>query len=139
MKKLKEILSKSTKKQRIGVLCGILVVTVAIIALVAKNSLADSNSSILKDQKIGNLSFESAKIEKTKKGYEFTVNIYNEGPSKQDIDNLTIVFIDDDKDDFKVYLDDVHSLESFEGRQITVIIEKDITKADGIKYVINKK
>ena len=139
MKKVKEILSKTTKKQKIGVLCGILVVAVCAIALVAKNSLADSNNSILKDQKIGDLSFESAKIEKEKGQYVFTVNIYNEGPDKQNIDNLTIIFVDDDKDDFKVYLDDVHSLESFEGRQISVYIEKDITKADGIKYVINKK
>ena len=139
MKKLKEMLSKSTKKQRIGVLSAILVVAVAIIAVVVIGpSLGDTNSSILRDQTVDGLSFENAKIEEKNGKSVFTVDLYNENVDKYEINNLTFIFKQDKGKDVKVYLDDVHSLESFEGRQISVIVEQNISKSTDIKYVINK-
>ena len=136
MKKLD--IRKLSNKKKIGVLSAILVVAIAVIVVIAKQSLADTNSSILRNQTVSGISFENAKIEKKNGKNVFTVDLYNENEDKYEIDNLTFIFKQDKGKDIEVYLDDVDGLESLEGRQISVVVEGNITKSSDIKYIINK-
>ena len=134
MKKFME----TNKKLKIGVICGILVFTLAIVAIVLKQSVAASYTTILRNQVVDGLSFENARIDKENGETVFTVDLYNENLDKYDIKDLTILFKRDNKKDVRVYLDSVKSLESYEGRQISVVVKEDIVNCSDIEYIINK-
>ena len=134
MKKFME----TNRKLKIGVICGILVFALAVVAVLLKQSAAATYTTILRDQVVDGLSFENARIDKEDKDSVFTVDLYNENLDRYNIKDLTIVFKRDNKKDVKVYLDDVKSLESYEGRQISVVVEEDIIHSSDIEYIINK-
>ncbi len=133
MKKFME----TNKKLKIGVICGILVLAL-IVAIVLKQSAAASYTTILRNQVVDGISFENARIDKEDGKTVFTVDLYNENLDKHDIKDLTIVFKRDNKKDVRVYLDSVNSLESYEGRQISVYVKEDIVNCSDIEYIINK-
>lgn len=133
MKKFME----TNKKLKIGVICGILVLAL-IVAIVLKQSAAASYTTILRNQVVDGISFENARIDKEDGKTVFTVDLYNENLDKYDIKDLTILFKRDNKKDVRVYLDSVNSLESYEGRQISVYVKEDIVNCSDIEYIINK-
>ena len=133
MKKFME----TNKKLKIGVICGILVLAL-IVAIVLKQRAAASYTTILRNQVVDGISFENVRIDKEDGKTVFTVDLYNENLDKHDIKDLTIVFKRDNKKDVRVYLDSVNSLESYEGRQISVYVKEDIVNCSDIEYIINK-
>ena len=129
---------KRLNMKRIGVISVVLVVALSIVLFVFKMSVATKDSSALRDQKVKGISFENATIEKKKGENIFTVNLFNEGTTKMEIESLTFVF-KLDKKDVKVKLEDVESLEVNEGRQISVTVKDDITDCNDIEYkIVNK-
>ena len=134
MKKFME----TNRKLKIGVLCGILVFTLAVVVIVLKQSAAASYTTILRNQVVDGLSFENARIDKEDGKTVFTVDLYNENLDRYEIKDLTIVFKRDKEKDVKVYLDSVKSLDSYEGRQISVYVKEDIVNCTDIEYNINK-
>lgn len=125
-------------KKRIGLVLGLLLVFLVIISFTMKKSSATEELTKIKDQTIEGINIENAKIDKDPNGYIFTVDLYNETVEKIDIDSFTIIFKKDGKD-VKVKLNDVSSLESFEGRKMEIKVKDDLEDITGIEYRINKK
>jgi len=125
-------------KKRIGLVLGLLLVFLVIISFTMKKSSATEELTKIKDQTIEGINIENAKIDKDPNGYIFTVDLYNETVEKIDIDSFTIIFKKDGKD-VKVKLNDVSSLESFEGRKMEIKVKEDLEDITGIEYRINKK
>lgn len=125
-------------KKRIGLILGLLLVFLVIISFTMKKSSATEELTKIKDQTIEGINIENAKIDKDPNGYIFTVDLYNETVEKIDIDSFTIIFKKDGKD-VKVKLNDVSSLESFEGRKMEIKVKDDLEDITGIEYRINKK
>ena len=125
-------------KKRIGLIFGVLVVLLVIISFTMKKSSATDELTKIKDQTIEGISIENAKIDKKLDDYIFSVDLYNETSEKIDINSFTIIF-KKDGDDIKVKLNDVSSLESFEGRKLEIKVKEDLEDITGIEYKINTK
>ena len=129
---------KKLNMKRIGVISVVLVVALLIIVFVFKTSVATEDSTILKKQKVDGISFENATIVKEKGENIFTVDLYNEGTTKKDINKLIFIF-KKGKKDIKVKLEDVESLEVNEGRRISVTVKDNITDCEKIEYKVVSK
>ena len=126
-------------KKRLGVTLGLLLVLVLVITFTFKKSTATTEHTILKEQNIEGITFDNAEIKKDVDGYIFSVSIYNENTEKVDISSLTIKFKKDEEKDINIKLDDVNSLDAFEGRKIEIKTDKSLENIDEIEYVIKRK
>ena len=125
-------------KKRIGFVLGVLVLFLLIISFTMKKSSATEELTKIKDKTIEGINIENAKIEKEHDGYRFMVDLYNESVDKVEINSLTVIFKKDDND-IKIKIDDISSLESFEGRKLEIKIDEDLENVNGIEYKIDKK
>ena len=126
-------------KKRIGLICGLLVIVLLVISFTMKKSSATSEYTILRNQTVNGITFENADIKKEKNNYIFSVDLYNDNTETIDIKSLTIIFKKDNQKDINIKLEDVNSLEPFEGRKIEIEVTDDIEDIDGLDYKIDKK
>ncbi len=126
-------------KKRIGLICGLLVIFLLVISFTMKKSSATSEYTILRNQTVNGITFENADIKKEKNNYIFSVDLYNDNTETIDIKSLTIIFKKDNQKDINIKLEDVNSLEPFEGRKIEIEVTDDIEDIDGLDYKIDKK
>ena len=126
-------------KKRIGLICGLLVIFLLVISFTMKKSSATSEYTILRNQTVNGITFENADIKKEKNNYIFSVDLYNDNTETIDIKSLTIIFKKDNQKDINIKLEDVNSLEPFEGRKIKIEVTDDIEDIDGLDYKIDKK
>jgi len=129
---------KELNKKAIGVACVALVIVMIIFVFTLKKSSASKETEALRNQNVKGISFENVEITKEDEDNIFSVDLYNENNKKVEIKKLVFIF-KNDKKDIKVELNDVESLESLEGRKITIKVKEDITNCNDIEYkVINK-
>ena len=134
-----QIMDKLKKnKQLVGLVGAVFVIVIALILITVGKSLADKDSSILRNQTKDGLSFENAEILCENGKCTFTVDVFNENKTTYTLKDIDIKFT---KSDGKIislvgYIGD--SLESEEGRKITASIDEDIESSTSLEYIINK-
>ena len=130
-------LSKLNKNQKILIFGSFILVIGFILILIGK-SLASTESTILRDRVIDNLSFENASIDYSNGVSTFTVDVTNDNSNIYNLKYISIIFAGDDGTTTKMigYIGD--SIEISETKTITASIDKDVTKSIDLEYVVEK-
>ena len=125
-------------KQKVTVIGLIGLALLTIVILKIGSTLADPNSNYLKNQEVDGLVFEDANVVYEDGKSTFTVNVYNYGDEEYSLKTININFKDKDGNINTLigYIGDKLKVE--EGRQLTAIIDKDITDSINLEYIINK-
>ena len=138
MNKIKEIIKKSNNIERVTFLSGILCLVLAIAILAFNSSLADTDSTILRNRTVDGLSFENANLVYENGISTFTVDVYNENKDTYNLKYISINFKDNEGVETTLIGYIGSSIESDTGRKITALVDKDITSSVSLEYVINK-
>lgn len=129
-----KLMNKNTK----NLIISSLVLALGILLILIGNSLATSDSTILKNQVVDNLSFENASLEYMNNTSTFKVEVTN---NNSDIYNLKYIEINfkDEKDISTKLIGYIgESIEVGETREIVASIDKDITNSVSLEYAIIK-
>ena len=115
-----------------------LVLGLGILLILIGNSLASTESTILKNQVVDNLSFENATLEYANNVSVFKVEVTNDNTEAYNLKYIEINFKDSSDKVSKLigYIGEV--IASGETREITASIDKDITDSVSLEYSIVK-
>ena len=124
------------KKKAMISIISILVIGIAIYFI--GRSVATVDSTILKDQVVDGLSFEDANLVYENGISTLTVNVTNDNKNAYSLKYIEIKLKDDDNNENTLigYIGD--SIDSNDKKIITASIDKDITTATSLEYIINK-
>ena len=127
-------MSKNTR----NLIISSLVLGLGILLILIGSSLASTESTILKDQVVDNLSFENATLEYTNNVSMFKVEVTNDNTEAYNLKYIEINFKDSSDKVSKLigYIGEV--IASGETREITASIDKDITDSVSLEYSIIK-
>ena len=127
-------MSKNTR----NLIISSLVLGLGILLILIGNSLASTESTILKDQVVDNLSFENATLEYANNVSTFKVEVTNDNTEAYNLKYIEIKFKDSEDKVSKLigYIGEV--IASGETREITASIDKDITDSVSLEYSIIK-
>ena len=133
MEKIRKILNK----HKIETVVVSLVVIVGMIFLIGR-SLADTESTYLRNQEIDGILFEDANLVYENNESTYTVKVYNDTDSSYNLKTIPIKFTNESGVETTLvgYIGD--SLLSHEGRLVTASIDKDLSDSIKVEYVINK-
>ena len=127
-------MSKNTR----NLIISSLVLGLGILLILIGNSLASTDTTILKNQVVDNLSFENATLEYTNNVSTFKVEVTNDNSEAYNLKYIEINFKDSSDKVSKLigYIGEV--IASGETREITASIDKDITDSVSLEYSIVK-
>ena len=127
-------MSKNTR----NLIISSLVLGLGILLILIGSSLASTESTILKDQVVDNLSFENATLEYANNVSTFKVEVTNDNTEAYNLKYIEINFKDSSDKVSKLigYIGEV--IASGETREITASIDKDITDSVSLEYSIIK-
>ena len=127
-------MSKNTR----NLIISSLVLGLGILLILIGNSLASTESTILKNQVVDNLSFENATLEYANNVSVFKVEVTNDNTEAYNLKYIEINFKDSSDKVSKLigYIGEV--IASGETREITASIDKDITDSVSLEYSIIK-
>ena len=127
-------MSKNTR----SLIISSLVLGLGILLILIGNSLASTESTILKNQVVDNLSFENATLEYANNVSTFKVEVTNDNTEAYNLKYIEINFKDSSDKVSKLigYIGEV--IASGETREITASIDKDITDSVSLEYSIVK-
>ena len=127
-------MNKNTK----GLVMSALILGLGILLILIGNSLASTESTILKDQVVDSLSFKNASLEYTNNTSTFTVEVTNTSTDTYNLKYIEISFKDSNNEVSKLIGYIGESITSGETRKITASIDKDITDSISLEYSIVK-
>ena len=127
-------MNKNTK----GLVISALILGLGILLILIGNSLASTESTILKDQVVDSLSFKNASLEYTNNTSTFTVEVTNTSTDTYNLKYIEISFKDSNNEVSKLIGYIGESITSGETRKITASIDKDITDSISLEYSIVK-
>lgn len=127
-------MSKNTK----GLIISAFILGLGILLVLIGNSIASTETTILQDEVIDNLSFENASLEYLNDTSTFKVSVTNKNTDTYNLKYIEIIFKDENDNTNKLigYIGD--SLESEETKEIVASIDKDITNSISLDYSIVK-
>jgi hypothetical protein len=127
-------MNKNTK----NLIISAFVLGLGILLILIGNSLASTDTTILKNQVVDNLSFENATLEYTNNVSTFKVEVTNDNADTYNLKYIEINFKDSSDKVSKLigYIGEV--IASGETRKITASIDKDITDSVSLEYSIIK-
>ena len=112
------------------------VILIGLVVFFVGKSIATPNSTILKDQEVSGLTFKEANLEVNKGISTLTVNVSNEGKEDYPLKTITIKFtMNNEVVEMIGYVGD--SIESGETKILTASMDKDLSAATNLEYVIN--
>ena len=117
---------------------GISILVVGIIFAIIGNSIATSDSTVLRNQEVDNLLFENASLEYENNISTYTVDVTNKQDNIYNLKYINIKIKNEENNEYTLigYIGDY--LNSNETRKITASIDKDITDITSITYSIVK-
>ena len=127
-------MNKNTK----GLVISALILGLGILLILIGNSLASTESTILKDQVVDSLSFKNASLEYTNNTSTFTVEVTNTSTDTYNLKYIEISFKGSNNEVSKLIGYIGESITSGETRKITASIDKDITDSISLEYSIVK-
>ena len=127
-------MNKNTK----GLVISALILGLGILLILIGNSLASTESTILKDQVVDSLSFKNASLEYTNNTSTFTVEVTNTSTDTYNLKYIEISFKGSNNEVSKLIGYIGESINSSETRKITASIDKDITDSISLEYSIVK-
>ena len=130
-------MNQQNKKMIIGLVTLLSVLIVVAIVIVIGNTVATTDTSVLRNQTVDGLTFENGNIECTDI-CTYTVDVYNENKETYNLKTINMNFKQEDDSVVTLVGYIGESLESDEGRKITASIDKDISSSVDLEYVINK-
>ena len=131
-------MNRRNKKAKIGLLSGVLIIVVAVVIIFVGKSMATTDSSILRNQTVGGLSFENATLEYKEGVSTYTVDVYNEEKDKITLKNIEIDFKQSDGTTITLTGYVGNSLESDEGKKMQASVDLDLTNSTDIEFNIVK-
>ena len=129
-----KLMNKNTK----NLIISSLVLALGILLILIGNSLATSDSTILKNQVVDNLSFENASLEYMNNTSTFKVEVTNNNSDIYNLKYIEIIFKDEKDISTKLIGYIGESIEVGETREIVASIDKDITNSVSLEYAIIK-
>ena len=126
---------KNNKRILLGVIGAFILVGIVVFGI---SYALTGDDNFLKNQKVDGLSFENAKVEYKDGTSTFTVVVYNENNDTYNVESIDIDLKGKNKETVSMNADLGGSLESDEGRLITVTTDKNITDMVSLEYKINK-
>lgn len=114
--------------------CLILIAVIIVIG----NSIANPNSSYLRNQTVNGLSFENAELIYENGITTFTVEVYNESGDIYSLNNISINLKDEGNTVTTLVGYIGESLDKDESKLITASIDQDLSSSVNLEYVINK-
>ena len=127
-------MSKNTK----NLIISAFVLGLGILLILIGNSLASTESTILKDQVVDNLSFENATLEYANNVSTFKVEVTNDNTEAYNLKYIEINFKDSSDKVTKLIGYIGEEIASGETREITASIDKNITDSVSLEYSIVK-
>ena len=129
--------NKYSKNIKNLVLSSFILIMSGIIVLIGV-TLAASDSTILKNQVVDNLSFENASLEYMNNTSTFKVEVTNNNTDIYNLKYIEIIFKDENAISTKLIGYIGESIEVGETREIVASIDKDITNSVSLEYAIIK-
>jgi hypothetical protein len=119
-------------------LIGTFILVVGILLVVIGNSISTSESTILKNQVVDNLSFENASLEYNNGVSTFKVEVTNDNLDTYNLKYIEINFKDSNDNINKLIGYIGESIASSETKEIVAKVDKDITNSVSLEYVVVK-
>ncbi len=117
---------------------GTFILVVGILLVVIGNSISTSESTILKNQVVDNLSFENASLEYNNGVSTFKVEVTNDNLDTYNLKYIEINFKDSNDNINKLIGYIGESIASSETKEIVAKVDKDITNSVSLEYVVVK-
>ena len=127
-------MNKNTK----GLIISALVLGLGILLILIGNSLASTETTILRDRVLDNLSFQNATLEYANNTSTFKVEVTNNNSEVYNLKYIEIVLKDENDITTKLIGYIGESINKDETRLITASIDKDITNSISLDYSIVK-
>ena len=127
-------MSKNTR----NLIISAFVLGLGILLILIGNSIASTETTILQDKVIDNISFENATLEYTNDTSTFKVSVTNKNAETYNLKYVEIIFRDENDNTNKLIGYIGNSLESEETKEIVASIDKDITNSVSLEYSIIK-
>ena len=127
-------MSKNTK----GLIISAFILGLGILLILIGNSIASTETTILQDKVIDNISFENASLEYLNDASTFKVSVTNKNTDTYNLKYIEIIFKDENDNTNKLIGYIGGSLESEETKEIVASIYKDITNSISLDYSIVK-
>ena len=127
-------MNKNTK----GLIISALVLGLGILLILIGNSLASTETTILRDRVLDNLSFQNATLEYANNTSTFKVEVTNNNSEVYNLKYIEIVLKDENDITTKLIGYIGESINKDETRLITASIDKDITNSVSLDYSIVK-
>ena len=119
-------------------LIGTFILVVGILLVVIGNSISTSESTILKNQVVDNLSFEHASLEYNNGVSTFKVEVTNDNLDTYNLKYIEINFKDSNDNINKLIGYIGESIASSETKEIVAKVDKDLSSSTRLEYVIIK-
>ena len=129
-----KLMNKNTK----NLIISSLVLGLGILLILIGNSLATSDSTILKKQVVDNLSFENASLEYIDNTSTFKVEVTNNNIDIYNLKYIEIIFKDENNISTKLIGYIGESIDVGETKEIVASIDKDINNSVSLEYSIIK-
>ena len=137
MNKIKEIIEKATKQEKIMFISGIACIMLGLILSIG-SSLASPDTTILQNKEIEGLKIEEVSLEYDGEASIYTAKITNTNSSTYNLKYIELVFKNEDESTNKLIGYIGKNIDSNETKEIKASIDKDITKAISLDYNIIK-
>ena len=137
MNKIKEIIEKATKQEKIMFVGGIACIMLGLILSIG-SSLASPDTTILQNKEIEGLKIEEVSLEYDGEASIYTAKITNTNSSTYNLKYIELVFKNEDESINKLIGYIGKNIDSNETKEIKASIDKDITKAISLDYNIIK-
>ena len=137
MNKIKEIIEKAGKKEKIMFISGIACIMLGLILSIG-SSLASPDTTILQNKEIEGLKIEEVSLEYDGEASIYTAKITNTNSSTYNLKYIELVFKNEDESINKLIGYIGKNIDSNETKEIKASIDKDITKAISLDYNIIK-
>lgn len=111
---------------------------IVIVTFLIKTTLANPDSSYLKNQTVDGLSFENASIVYENGITTFKVEVYNETDDTYTLKNIGIKLTDEENNEFILIGYIGESLEKEEGKYLQASIDQDLSSSLKLEYIVNK-
>jgi hypothetical protein len=134
---MKENNMKLTENSKMFII-GTFILVVGILLVVIGNSISTSESTILKNQVVDNLSFENASLEYNNGVSTFKVEVTNDNLDTYNLKYIEINFKDSNDNINKLIGYIGESIASSETKEIVAKVDKDITNSVSLEYVVVK-
>lgn len=131
-------MDKYKRRRVIALFSAVFIIVLAVVLIKTGKSMASTDTSVLRNQKVDGLTFENATLEYKDGITTFTVDVYNETKKTYKLKNVDINFVQEDGQKITLLGYTGESLESDEGRKITASVDIDLTASTNIEYKINK-